>query len=149
VSSDDAGVPPADNLRIGQGRFDKVPSGLTGIETRLSILYTEGVCKGRITLPQLVAAVAVRPAKLFGLYPAKGHLNPGADADVVLFDPNTTWTMSAKTLHQNSDFCIFEGWPILGKVDSVLSRGEYVIRGGELVGEPGRGQRVFRKLLQP
>lgn len=146
VSSDDAGVLPADNLRIGQGRFDKVPSGLTGIETRLSILYTEGVCKRRITLPQLVAAASVTPAKLFGLYPAKGHLNPGADADVVLFDPNQTWTMSAKTLHQNSDFCIFEGWPIQGKVEAVLSRGEYVIRAGQLVGEPGRGQRVFRKL---
>ena len=146
ISSDDAGVLPADNLRIGQGRFDKVPSGLTGIETRLSILYTEGVCKGRMTLPQLVAAVSSTPARLFGLCPSKGHLNPGADADVVIFDPNQTWTMSAKTLHQNSDFCIFEGWPIRGKVEDVLSRGEYVIRGAELVGKPGRGRRVFRKL---
>ncbi|MHB0965869.1 MAG: dihydropyrimidinase [Bellilinea sp.] len=146
VSSDDAGVLPADNLRIGQGRFDKVPSGLTGIETRLSILYTEGVCKERITLPQLVAAACSTPARLFGLYPAKGHLNPGADADVVLFDPNQTWTMSASTLHQNTDFCIFDGWPIQGKVETVISRGEYVIRKGELVGRPGRGQRVFRKL---
>ncbi|MFA5836833.1 MAG: dihydropyrimidinase [Bellilinea sp.] len=146
VSSDDAGVLPADNLRIGQGRFDKVPSGLTGIETRLSILYTEGVCKGRITLPQLVAAASSTPARLFGLYPAKGHLNPGADADVVLFDPTQAWTMSASTLHQNTDFCIFEGWPIQGKVETVISRGEYVIRNGELVGRPGRGQRVFRKL---
>jgi dihydropyrimidinase len=148
VSSDDAGVTPADNLRIGQGRFDKVPSGLTGIETRLSLLYTEGVCKGRLTLPQLVAALCSTPARLFGLYPSKGHLNPGADADVVIFDPNQAWTMSAQNLHQNTDFCIFENWSIQGKVQDVLSRGEYVIRGGQLVGQPGRGRRVFRKLLR-
>ena len=146
VSSDDAGVLPSDNLRIGQGRFDKVPSGLTGIETRLSILYSEGVCKGRITLPQLVAAAASTPARLFGLFPSKGHLNPGADADIVLFDPTQEWTMSAQTLHQNSDFCIFEGLPVQGKIESVISRGAYVIRAGELVGEKGRGRRVFRKL---
>ncbi len=146
VSSDDAGVLPKDNLRIGQGRFDKVPSGLTGIETRLSLLYTEGVCKGRITLQQLVASTSSTPARLFGLLPTKGHLNPGADADVVLFDPNRTWTMSADTLHQNSDFCIFAGWPMQGQVETVLSRGAYVIRDGQLVGQPGRGKRVFRKL---
>jgi dihydropyrimidinase len=147
VSSDDAGVLPSDNWRIGQGRFDKVPSGLTGIETRLSMLYTEGVCKGRLSLPQLVALASSNPARLFGMFPTKGHLNPGADADVVLFDPDQVWTMSAKTLHQNTeDFCVFDGWQIQGKVVSVLSRGEYVIRDGQLVGEPGRGRRVFRKL---
>lgn len=146
VSSDDAGVLPQDNLRIGQGRFDKVPSGLTGIETRLSLLYTEGVCKGRISLGQLVSITSSTPARLFGLFPAKGHLNPGADADVVLFDPQPTWTMSAKTLHQNSDFCIFEGWPMQGLVETVISRGAYVVQQGKLVGEPGRGRRVFRKL---
>jgi dihydropyrimidinase len=146
VSSDDAGVLPADNWRIGQGRFDRVPSGLTGIETRLPLLYTEGVCKGRISLPQLVSAACATPARLFGLYPTKGHLQPGADADVVLFDPNIEWNMCAAALHQNTDFCIFDNWPMQGRADTVLSRGAYVIRGGVLVGEPGRGRRVFRRL---
>lgn len=146
VSSDDAGVPPKDNLRIGQGRFDQVPSGLIGIETRLALLYTEGVCKGRLSLSQLVAVTSSTPARLFGLYPAKGHLNPGADADIVLFDPHHSWTMSSSTLHQNSDFCIFEGWPMRGMVESVLSRGAYVVRDRQLVGQPGRGKRVFRRL---
>ena len=146
VSSDDAGVKPADNLRIGQGRFDQVPSGLSGIEPRLAILYTEGVCKGRISLAQLVAATSANPARLFGLYPAKGHLAPGADADLVIFDPEARWTMSAKNLHMNTDFCIFEGWEIQGRVESVFSRGTCIVKEGRLVGEPGRGRRVFRRL---
>lgn len=146
VSSDDAGVLPIDNLRIGQARFDKVPSGLTGIETRLTMLYTEGVCKKRISMPQLVAITASNPARLFGLYPAKGHLNPGADADIVIFDPNRQWTMTAENLHMNTDFCIYEGWPVQGAVETVLSRGAYVIRDEKLVGAPGRGRRVFRTL---
>lgn len=146
VSSDDAGVPTKDNLRLGQGRFDKVPSGMSGIEARLSILYTEGVHKGRISLPRLVEVSSTNIARLFGMYPAKGHLGPGADADVVIYDPNGSWTMSAQNLHMNTDFCPFEGWTIQGHVDTVLSRGAYVIRERSLVGAPGHGRRVFRRL---
>ncbi len=146
VGSDDAGVPTVDNLRLGQGRFDKVPSGMSGIEARLSILYTEGVCKGRLSLPRLVEITSTNVARLFGLYPQKGHLSPGADADVVVYNPQGTWTMTAKTLHMNTDFCPFEGWQIQGHVDTVISRGADVIRSGQLVGQPGHGQRVFRKL---
>ncbi len=146
VASDDAGVPTADSLRISQGRFDKVPSGMSGIEARLSILYSEGVCKGRISLPRLVEVASTNPARLFGLYPQKGHLGPGADADVVIYDPKGSWTMTAQNLHMNTDFCPFEGFEIQGHVESVLSRGAYIIRQGNLVGQPGRGRRVFRKL---
>jgi dihydropyrimidinase len=146
VSSDDAGVPTADNLRLGQGRFDKVPSGMSGIEARLSILYTEGVCKGRISLGRMVAISATNPAQLFGLYPQKGHLGPGADADVVIYDPAGVWTMTAASLHMNTDFCPFEGYQVRGHVEHVLSRGEYVVRSGELTAQPGRGRRVFRHL---
>lgn len=147
VSSDDAGVPPADNLRIAQGRFDKVPSGMSGIEARLSILYTEGVHKGRISLSRLVELTSTNPARLFGLYPQKGHIAPGADADIVIYNPQGEWTMMASALHMNTTFCPFEGWKIRGRVQSVLSRGAYVINDGKLVGQRGRGQRVFRKLL--
>lgn len=146
VSTDDAGVPTADRIRLGEGRFDRVPNGMPGVEPRLDILHTEGVYKGRLSLPQLVAVTATNVARLFGLYPQKGHLGPGADADVVIYDPNAHWTMSAKNLHMNTDFCPFEGWQIVGRVQSVLNRGEFVIREGKLVGNPGRGQRVFRKL---
>jgi dihydropyrimidinase len=146
VSSDDAGVPPADNLRIGAGRFDRVPSGLSGIECRLAILYTEGVVKRRIGLERLVALTSSEPARLFGLAPRKGSLAPGADADVVLYDPKPEWVMTAGALHMNTDFCPFEGWRIRGRVQSVWCRGAPVIRDGRFVGRPGHGKRVFRRL---
>jgi len=146
VSSDDAGVSPQDNYRIGEGRFDKVPSGLSGIESRLAILYSEGVAKQRIDLPKLVELAAQNPARLFGMYPQKGILAPGSDADILVYDPSVEWTMTAKELHMNTDFCAFDGWKIKGRVRSVLSRGSFVIRDGRLVGKPGAGKRVFRRL---
>ncbi len=146
VSTDDAGVPPEDNLRLSQGRFDKTPNGIASIETRLDILHSEGVCKGKITWPQLVALTSTNPARLFGLYPQKGHLAPGADADLVLYNPNSKWIMGAEVLHMNTSFCPFEGWEISGQVDSVLVRGQDVIRNRKLVGQPGFGRRVFRRL---
>lgn len=146
VSSDDAGVPPADNLRIGAGRFDRVPSGLSGIECRLAILYTEGVVKGRISLERLVALTCSEPARLFGLAPRKGNLVPGADADVVLYDPEPEWVMTAGALHMSTDFCPFEGWRIRGRVQSVWCRGAPIVQDGRFVGRPGFGKRVLRKL---
>ena len=146
VSSDDAGVSPEDNYRIGTGRFDKVPSGLSGIESRLAILYSEGVARQRISLAKLVELAACNPARLFGMYPQKGILAPGSDADILLYDPSPEWTMTAKELHMNTDFCAFDGWKIKGRVRSVLSRGSFVIRDGRLVGKPGAGKRVFRRL---
>lgn len=146
ISTDDAGVPPEDNLRLSQGRFDKTPNGIASIETRLDILYSEGVCKGKITLPQLVALTSTNPAHLFGLFPQKGHLAPGADADIVLYNPNSKWIMGAETLHMNTSFCPFEGWVVSGQVDSVLVRGQDLIRGRKFVGQPGFGRRIFRRL---
>jgi dihydropyrimidinase len=146
VSSDDAGVPPADNFRIGAAGFDKVPSGMSGIEPRLTILYSEGVAKRGMGLPRLVELAALNPARLFGMYPQKGFLAPGSDADVLIFDPSPEWTMTAEELHMNTDFCAFEGWKAKGRVRSVLARGSFVIRDGRLVGKPGAGKRVFRRL---
>jgi dihydropyrimidinase len=144
VSSDDAGVPPADNRRIGAGGFDKVPSGMSGLEARLAILFTEGVVRRRIGLPRLVELTSTGPARLFGLLARKGRLAPGADADVLLYDPEPEWVMTAGTLHMSTDFCPFEGWKIKGRVHSVWCRGAPVIRDGQFVGRPGHGRRVFR-----
>ncbi len=146
ISSDDAELPSADRTRLSEGRFDKVPSGMAGVEFRLTMLYTEGVRKDRISLPRLVSLTATNPARLFGLFPQKGSLTPGSDADIVLFDPNIEWTMSAKTLHMNTDFCPFEGRDVFGKPKTVLCRGEVVVRDHELMGTPTHGRRIFRKL---
>lgn len=146
ISSDDAGLPSDDRTRLSEGSFDKVPNGMPGVEPRLTMLFTEGVKKDRLSLPRLVALTAANPARLFGLFPQKGSLTPGSDADIVLFDPHIKWTMTADTLHMNTDFCPFEGREVIGKPKTVLSRGEYVIRDFELVGTPGHGRRVFREL---
>jgi dihydropyrimidinase len=145
VSSDDAGVPPEDNWRIGAGRFDRVPSGMSGIEPRLAILYSEGVVKKRISLERLVELTSAGPAKLFGLYPQKGRIAPGADADIVIYDPEPEWVMSAGVLHMNTRFCPFEGFAVKGRVRTVLSRGAYLIKDDEFTGRPGWGRRVFRR----
>ena len=123
VSSDDAGLPSEMRRQLAQGRFDKVPSGMPGVEPRLTLMYTEGVKKNRIDLPKLVELTSLKPARIFGL-PQKGSLSPGSDADIVLFDPNVEWTMTAQTLHMNTDFCPFEGKRVSGKAKTVLCRGE-------------------------
>jgi len=146
VSSDDAGLPGEMRKQLAQGRFDKVPNGMPGVEPRLTLLYSEGVKKNRIDLPKLVQLTSANPAKLFGLSPNKGNLEPGSDADIVLFDPDEEWTMSASTLHMNTDFCPFEGRRVTGKAKTLLCRGEVVLRDFELVGSPSHGRRVFRKL---
>jgi dihydropyrimidinase len=132
--------------QLARGRFDQVPNGMPGVEPRLTLLYSEGVKKNRIDLPKLVELTSANPARLFGLSPRKGSLEPGSDADIVLFDPDVEWTMSASTLHMNTDFCPFEGRRVTGKAKTLLCRGEVVLRDFELVGSPGHGRRVFRKL---
>jgi len=146
VSSDDAMLPTSDRIKLGEGKFEKVPPGLPGIEPRLAVLYSQGVVQGRINLPRLVALTSTNPAKLFGLFPQKGHLGIGADADIVIFDPNPRWRMSASTHHMNTDFSPFEGMNSKGKIRSVLCRGEFIIREGELVGTPGYGKMIRRRI---
>lgn len=130
----------------GAENFELCPEGMPGIEPRLTVLYSEGVAKGRITLPQLVDLVATAPAKLFGMSPKKGSLIPGADADIVLFDPSKTWTMSQESLHMASDYTSYEGVEVTGKVSKVFSRGELIVDGEEFLATPGRGRFVPCKL---
>jgi len=145
VTSDDAAYSWKAKM-YGADRFDKCPNGIPGVEARFSILYSEGVAKGRITLPRFVEIVSTAPATLFGMAPQKGSITPGADADIVLVDPNERWTMSHKTLHMAADWCAWEGIEITGRVVRVYSRGELVIDGGTCLAEPGRGRYIHCQL---
>jgi len=117
----------------------KLPSGLPGVETLLPLLYSEGVGKGRIPLAALPRLLSEGPARAFGLWPRKGALRAGADADLVLLDPAARWTIQARDLHMATDFSPYEGWAVQGRVVGVLSRGEWLVRDGEILARPGRG----------
>ncbi len=129
---------------LGKDDFSKIPNGGPLIENRVSILYSEGVDKGRISLNQFVDLVSTKAAKLFGLYPKKGTIAVGADADIVLFDPSVERVLSAKTHHMAVDYNPFEGMKVKGEPVTVLSRGDYIIKDKEFVAEPGRGQYIKR-----
>jgi dihydropyrimidinase len=145
VSSDDAAYPWEAKL-YGLDRFDLVPNGLPGIEVRLSLLYSEGVARGRLSLPRFVEVVASTPAQLFGLAPRKGTLTPGADADVVLFDPQARWIMSRESLHMATDYAAYDGIEVMGKILQVFSRGELIVDGDQCLAEKGRGRYLHRTL---
>ncbi|MFD1736497.1 dihydropyrimidinase [Bacillus salitolerans] len=129
---------------LGRGDFTKIPNGGPIIEDRLSILFSEGVKKGRISLHQFVDITSTRVAKLFGLFPKKGTIAVGADADIVIFEPNIKRTISAETHHMAVDYSAFEGMEVTGEPVSVLVRGEFVIKDKAFVGNPGSGQYVKR-----
>jgi dihydropyrimidinase len=131
----------------GRDNFSQIPGGAPGIETRLPLLYTHGVRAGRLTPERWVQVCCTAPARRFGLAPRKGSLSVGADADVVIFDPDRRVIVSAETLHQNVDYCPYEDWEVQGYPETVLSRGEIIVRDGEFVAAPGRGQFLHSKPL--
>jgi dihydropyrimidinase len=131
----------------GRGDFSRIPGGAPGIETRLSLLYTHGVRAGRLTPERWVDACCTEPARRFGLAPQKGTLNVGGDADVVIFDPKRRVILGVDTLHQNVDYCPYEGWEVEGYPVHVVSRGEVVLRDGEFLGDPGRGRYLHTSSL--
>jgi dihydropyrimidinase len=145
VTSDDAAYTWEAKL-YGVDRFDLCPNGIPGIEPRLTLLYSEGVAAGRLSLSRFVEVVASAPAHLFGLAPQKGTLLPGADADVVLLDPYARWTMNQETLHMATDYAAYEGIEVTGKILKVFSRGELIIDGDECLAEKGRGRYLHRTL---
>ncbi|MBH0230667.1 dihydropyrimidinase [Halobacillus yeomjeoni] len=138
---------------LGKGDFSKIPNGGPMIEDRVSILFSEGVKKGRISLNQFVDIMSTRSAKLFGLYPKKGTIAVGADADVVIFDPNVERTISVGSHHMAVDYNAFEGMKVTGEPVTVLSRGDFVIRDKNFVGETGKGRYLkrarYNQLLAP
>lgn len=129
---------------LGKDDFSLIPNGGPIIEDRVSILFSEGVAKGRITLNQFVDLSSTRAAKLFGLYPKKGTIAVGADADIVIFDPSVERVISANTHHMAVDYNAFEGMKVTGEPVSVLSRGEFVIRNKQFVGRVGAGKYLKR-----
>jgi dihydropyrimidinase len=130
--------------RLGENDFSKIPNGAPGIETRMSLVYDGGVRPGRISLNRFVELTSTSPAKIFGLFPRKGTIAPGSDADIVVFDPNRTITLAAKTLHMKVDYNPYEGRQVTGATDTVLSRGTLVIENGRFVGTAGAGSFLKR-----
>jgi dihydropyrimidinase len=129
---------------LGKGDFRKVPNGLPGVEDRVDLLHDGGVIGGRISRERWVEVISTAPAKLFGMYPRKGAVAVGSDADLVVYDPATKRTISAKTHHMNVDYSCYEGRQVQGRSDVVLSRGSVIVRDGEFSGKKGHGRFVKR-----
>ena len=124
--------------------FDRIPPGVSNLETLLPMLYSEGVRKGRLTLARLVEVLAMAPARIAGMYPRKGALAAGSDADIVIFDPNARRTIHAADLHSACDYDPYEGWDVTGWPEVVLLRGEVAFQRGDTRAKPGRGRFVPR-----
>jgi dihydropyrimidinase len=129
---------------MGKDDFSKIPNGHPAIENRMELLYSEGVHKGKISLNKYVEVACTNPAKIFGMFPRKGTLAPGSDADIVIFDPNEAHTLSVNSHHMNVDYSAYEGWPITGKVKTVILRGQVAIDNGKCLVEKGYGKFIKR-----
>ncbi|MFG3349963.1 dihydropyrimidinase [Streptomyces sp. NPDC048018] len=132
---------------LGRGDFSKIPNGLPGVENRMDLLH-QAVVDGHISRRRWIEIACATPARMFGIYPQKGTIAPGADADVVIYDPNVRQTLSAETHHMNVDYSAYEGKAITGQVETVLSRGEVVIDQRKYTGHAGHGVFVPRGLCQ-
>ncbi|WP_031004379.1 dihydropyrimidinase [Streptomyces sp. NRRL F-5727] len=132
---------------LGRGDFSKIPNGLPGVENRMDLLH-QAVVDGHISRRRWIEIACATPARMFGLYPQKGTIAPGADADVVIYDPHTTQTLSAETHHMNVDYSAYEGKTVTGQVETVLSRGEPVIDQRKYVGHAGHGAFIPRSTCQ-
>jgi len=131
--------------QLGVGDFRKVPNGLPGVEDRVDLLFDGGVVGGRITRERWVEIISAAPARMFGLSGVKGVVAPGADADIVIYDPARQHTISAKTHHMDVDYSCYEGRPVVGGSDMVMSRGRVIVENGDWKGEKGWGKFMKRK----
>ena len=148
VSTDHCPFCMKDQKETGIGDFSKIPNGIGGVEHRLDLLY-QGVVTGEITLERWVELCCVTPARMFGLYGRKGVIAPGADGDVVVYDPNGHTSIGVgKTHHMNMDYSAYEGFEVDGHVDTVISRGDVIVDGGQFRGRAGHGQYLRRGLSQ-
>ena len=145
VSTDHCPFCFEDQKALGKDDFTKIPNGGPGVENRLQLIHHYGVNAGKISLNRFVELVATSPARIFGMYPKKGTIAPGSDADIVIWDPEAEFTISAQTHHMRVDYSLFEGFQVKGNVRQVLSRGEVVIDGGKFSGKPGRGRYLKRE----
>ncbi|MBF6336408.1 dihydropyrimidinase [Nocardia abscessus] len=148
VSTDHCPFCMKDQKERGLGDFSKIPNGIGGVEHRMDLIF-QGVRTGRISLERWVEVCCTTPARMFGMYPRKGVISPGADADIVIYDPRGHTSIGlGKTHHMNMDYSAYEGFEIDGHVDTVLSRGRVIVDGGEYLGAAGHGRFVKRELSQ-
>jgi dihydropyrimidinase len=135
--------------RYGRNDFTKIPNGTGGLEDRLPVLWTYGVGTGRLTMNEFVAATSTNIARILNLYPKKGAILPGSDADIVVWDPKAAKTISAKTQMSAIDYNVFEGVSVVGLPRTTIARGEVVYEGGQMSAKPGRGKFVAREAFPP
>jgi dihydropyrimidinase len=145
VSTDHCPFCFKDQKELGRGDFSKIPNGMPGVEHRMDLLH-QGVVNKELTVQRWVEVASTTPARMFGLYPRKGVIAAGADADIVIYDPAAKQTLSAKTHHMNVDYSAYEGLGITGKVVTTLVRGKAVIENGNYVGDKGHGKFLAREL---
>ncbi|HKF49338.1 MAG TPA: dihydropyrimidinase [Terracidiphilus sp.] len=145
VSTDHCPFCFEDQKALGKDDFTKIPNGGPGIENRLQLLHHHGVGTGNLTLNRFVEIVSTAPARIFGMYPKKGVLAAGSDADIVLWDPNAEYTITAATHHMRVDYSMFEGFKVRGNARDVYSRGELIVSKGQFIGKPGRGNYLRRE----
>jgi dihydropyrimidinase len=144
VSTDHCPFCYEDQKILGRDSFAKIPNGGPGIENRLQLLFHHGVNQGKLSLNRFVEVVSTTPARLFGLYPRKGTIAIGSDADLVIWDPAAEHVISARTHHMRVDYSMFEGWKVKGNARTVLSRGEVIVDNGQYFGRAGRGRFLKR-----
>jgi dihydropyrimidinase len=144
VSTDHCPFCFKEQKELGRDDFTKIPNGGPGVENRLSLIYNGGVRTGKISLNRFVELVSTAPARMFGLYPKKGAIAVGSDADLVLFDPEAEMTISAATHHMRIDYSLYEGWKVKGVPRKVLSRGNLIVDGDKFLGRAGAGSFVRR-----
>ncbi|MBI1745252.1 MAG: dihydropyrimidinase [Acidobacteria bacterium] len=149
VSTDHCPFCFKEQKELGRDDFSKIPNGAPGIETRLMLLYNGGVLPGRISLNKFVDLVSTTPAKMFGLFPRKGAICVGADADLVIFNPHAEKTLGLRSLHMRVDYNPYEGTKVKGVPETVLSRGKVIIDNGKFTGRAGAGQFLMRKPFEP
>jgi dihydropyrimidinase len=130
--------------RMGKDDFSKIPNGAPGVENRMELLFSEGVLKKRISINKFVDLTATAPARIFGLYPRKGCIAVGSDADIVIFDPLEQHIISATTHHMNCDYNLYEGWQVTGKCRSTILRGTLAVDRGQAFIGKGFGKYIAR-----
>jgi dihydropyrimidinase len=145
VATDHAPFDFKGQKEMGRGDFTRIPNGIPSVQDRIHLLYTHGVAAGRIDLNRFVQVASTAAANLFGLFPRKGTIQPGADADLVVFDPSFRGVISAKTQEMNVDYSAFEGRPIEGRVETVTVRGKVQVREGKFVGTQNHGRMLKRQ----
>ena len=145
VSTDHCPFCFEDQKILGKDDFTKIPNGGPGIENRLQLIYHHGVNAGKLSMNRFVEITSTAPARIFGMYPQKGEIAPGSDADIVIWDPKALYTISSKTHHMRVDYSMFEGFQVKGNARTVISRGEVIVDGGEFLGKKGRGNYLRRQ----